>query len=80
MALNDNDLFLVNQGGVSKKITYENLKINLNEDDALWELAGNDIQPKNGNHNIKVGAGKTALISDGSAKFAEDKFHIERTG
>ena len=32
MALNNDDLFLVNQGGESKKITYQNLKNNLTSD------------------------------------------------
>jgi hypothetical protein len=54
MALNNNDLFLVNQGGVSKKITYENLKTNLVADKALWELDGTDIKPVDDNNSLVV--------------------------
>jgi microcystin-dependent protein len=47
MALNNDDLFLVNQGGVSKKLTYEKLKENIDADIAVGGVtkivAGNNI-------------------------------------
>jgi hypothetical protein len=80
MALNDADLFLVNQGGESKKITYQNLKLNLNADEALWELDGDNIQPKDDSHNVEIGGGDIQLNADGSAEFAGGITRITTAG
>lgn len=58
MALNNADLFLVNQGGQSKKITYQNLKLNILEGRVSGgPLAGFRNQIINGDFRINLRGG-----------------------
>jgi hypothetical protein len=61
MALNNDDLFLVNQGGVSKKLTYEKLKENIDADGIAGVskiVAGEDIiiDPAAGTGEVTINA------------------------
>lgn len=76
MALNNDDLFLVNQGGESKKITYDNLQKNINEN------GGNDLQQVTDNGNATtnlIEAGGGVSVTGGNLS-ADGKYGITKGG